>query len=288
MPRRSEAAASLGEIREQGGARLRVPVVEARREAALLLAHVLGRPASWLYAHARDPVPRFAKRRFERLVARRAAGEPLAYLTGRREFWSLDLEVTPAVLVPRPETEHLVEAALALIPSSERLDIADLGTGCGAIALALARERPRCRVVATDTSAAALALATSNAARLRIRNVEFRRGRWCAALGGKRLALIAANPPYVRAGDPHLEGDGLRFEPREALLAGEEGLDAIREIVTGVPRHLDPEGRLLLEHGAEQGEAVRKLLEEHRFRDIAQFRDYAGKPRVACAGRAPE
>ena len=252
-----------------------------------MLAHALGRPASWLHAHARDPVPRLARRRFEGLLARRAGGEPLAYLTGRREFWSLDLEVTPAVLVPRPETEHLVEAALELVPSSAGARLADLGTGCGAIALALARERPGCRIIATDLSTAALALAASNAARLGIDNVEFRRGHWCAALGRERPALIVTNPPYVRAGDPHLQGDGVRFEPREALVAGTDGLDAIREVVSCAARHLAPQGRLLLEHGAAQREAVRRLLAEHHFSDIAHIRDYAGRDRVACARLAP-
>ena len=278
----------LGDLWERGRERLPLPAAESRREAALLLAHALGRPAWWLHAHDRDPVPRLAKRRFERLLARRAGGEPLAYLTGRREFWSLDLEVTPAVLVPRPETEHLVEAALGLIPSSARTRLADLGTGCGTIALALARERPGCRVIATDASAAALALAASNAARLRIGNVEFRRGHWCAALGRERPALIVANPPYVRAGDPHLQGDGVRFEPRAALVAGADGLDAIREIVSRASCHLAPAGRLLLEHGATQGETVRRLLARHRFREIAHFRDYAGRDRVVCARLAPE
>ena len=276
----------LSELWDQGLALLPARASESRREAALLLAHVLRRPTPWLYAHTRDPVPPLARQRFERLVERRARGEPAAYLMGRREFWSLDLEVTPAVLVPRPETERLVEIALDLIPVSARLRLADLGTGCGAIALALARERPGCHVIATDTSPAALALAASNAARLRIGNVEFRRGHWCVALGRDRPALVVANPPYVPSGDPHLEGDGVRFEPREALVAGADGLDAIREIVSCTPLCLPPEGKLLLEHGAGQEGAVRRLLAEHLFRGIAQFRDYAGRERVVCASRA--
>ncbi len=249
----------------------------------MLLAHVLGRPGQWLYAHVRDPVPLPMRRRFELLVERRARGEPAAYLTGRREFWSLDLEVTPAVLVPRPETERLVEVALELVPPAARLRLADLGTGCGAIALALARERPECHVIATDASAAALALAASNAARLGLENIELRRGRWCVPLEGEHPALIVSNPPYVRQEDPHLDGDGVRFEPREALVAGEDGLAAIREIVSSAPRHLPAAGRLLIEHGAGQGEAVRGLLGERRFRDIVQYRDHAGRERAVCA-----
>ena len=270
---------------EWGRTSLPGPAADSRREAALLLAHALGRPSLWLYAHDRDPVPALARRRYQRLVERRARGEPAAYLLGRREFWSLDLEVTPAVLVPRPETERLVEIALESIPASCALRLADLGTGCGAIALALARERPECHVIATDLSVAALALAASNASRLGLRNIEFRRGDWCAPLGDERPAAIVANPPYVPSDDSHLQGDGLRFEPREALIAGENGLDAIREIVSCAPRYLPPAGRLLLEHGAGQGEAVRALLAERRFRNVLQYRDYAGRERVVCACR---
>lgn len=230
-------------------------------------------------------MPVLARRRFERLVLRRARGEPSAYLVGRREFWSLDLEVTPAALVPRPETERLVEIALDLLPAEAGIRLADLGTGCGAIALAIARERPGCHVIATDSSAAAVALAASNAARLRVGNVEFRRGHWCTALGEEGPAMIVANPPYVRSTDPHLAGDGVRFEPREALAAGEDGLAAIREIVTCAPLHLPAGGRLLLEHGAEQGEAVRGLLAARLFRGVVQYRDHAGRERVVCACR---
>ena len=228
-------------------------------------------------------MPAFVGRRFRRLIERRARGEPAAYIFGRREFWSLDLEVTPAVLVPRPETERLVEIALELVPASAELQLADLGTGSGAIALALARERPECRVVATDTSAAALALAASNAARLGLGNVEFRRGHWCAPIGRDRPAMIIANPPYVARRDPHLRGDGVRFEPREALIAGEDGLDAIREIIACAPRYLPPSGRILLEHGAGQGEAIRDLLAQRGFRNVTQYRDYADCERVVCA-----
>lgn len=228
-------------------------------------------------------MPAFARARYRSLLEGRARGVPAAYLLGRREFWSLDLEVTPAVLVPRPETERLVELALRLVPASSALQLADLGTGSGAIALALARERPGCRIIATDVSAAALALAASNATRLGLRNVEFRRGHWCTPLGRDRPALIVANPPYVGCRDPHLQGDGVRFEPRGALVAGEDGLDAIREITYCVPRHLPASGRLLLEHGAGQGEAMRGLLAARGFRDVVQYRDHAQQERVVCA-----
>lgn len=283
---RKRTVERIEEYWEWGRARLPGPAADARGEAALLLAHVLGRPRQWLYAHARDPVPAFAKRRYRRLIEGRARGVPAAYILGRREFWSLDLEVTPAVLVPRPETERLIEIALGLVPASSELRLADLGTGSGAIALALARERPGCRVIATDVSAAALALAASNAARLGLRNVEFRRGYWCTPLGRDCPALIVANPPYVACGDPHLRGDGVRFEPRGALVAGEDGLDAVREIASCAPRHMPASGRLLLEHGAGQGDAVRDLLSARGFRDVVQFRDHAKRERVVCA-RSP-
>ena len=256
---------------------------ETRREAAILLAHALGRPQEWLYAHALDPMPPPAWQRFEGLVERRARGVPVAYLVGRRAFWSFELEVTPAVLVPRPETERLVEVALDLVPAGARVPLADLGTGCGAIAIALARERPGCRVVATEFSPAALALAASNAARIGAHNIEFRRGRWCAPLADDRFALIASNPPYLRRSDPHLAGDGVRFEPVEALVAGEDGLDAIREIARRASRHLAPAGRLLLEHAHDQGRAVRRVLAAQGYRQVSAYRDHAGRERVVSA-----
>ena len=228
-------------------------------------------------------MPPAARRRFERLVERRARGEPIAYLVGRRAFWSFELETSPAVLVPRPETERLVEVALALVPAGAQVRLADLGTGSGAIAIALARERPECRIVATDLSPAALALAASNAACIGAPNVEFRRGRWCAPLAGDRFAMIASNPPYLRRGDPHLAGDGVRFEPSEALVAGEDGLDAIREIAGGAFRHLAPAGRLLLEHGHTQGPAVRRLLATLGYRGLRTYRDHGGHERVLSA-----
>ena len=230
-------------------------------------------------------MPAFARARYRRLIERRARGVPAAYLLGRREFWSLDLEVTPAVLVPRPETERLIEIALGLVPAYSELQLADLGTGSGAIALALARERSGCRVIATDVSSAALALAASNATRLGLHNVEFRRGHWCTPLERDRPALIVANPPYVACRDSHLQGDGVRFEPRGALVAGEDGLDAIREITSCAPLHMPASGRLLLEHGAGQGEAIRGLLAARGFREVVQFRDHAQRERAVCARR---
>jgi release factor glutamine methyltransferase len=253
-------------------------------DAELLLAHALGRSRSWLYAHRDDPVGPADADRFLALLARRAAGEPVAYLTGRRGFWSFDLRVTPDTLIPRPETELLVELALARLPAATDLHLADLGTGSGAIALALAHERRRARVVAVDVSAGALEVARANAVELGLANVEFRLGDWLAPLAGQCFDLIASNPPYIAEGDPHL--DDLRHEPAPALSSGRDGLDAIRTIAREAPAHLLPGGWLLLEHGWDQGEAVRGILVAAGFADVATDRDLEDRDRVT-SGRWP-
>jgi release factor glutamine methyltransferase len=251
-----------------------------RVDAEWLLAHASGRPRSWLFAHSADPVPADLAERFAALLARRVIGEPVAYLTGVQGFWTLELEVTPATLVPRPETERLVELALARIPIGVAARIADLGTGSGAIALAIAKERPRARVIATDASAAALEVARRNAARNRIANIEFRHGDWLAPLAGERFDLIASNPPYIAEGDPHLDQGDLRFEPPSALSSGRDGFDAIRTIVGATPKHLHAGGWLLLEHGWKQGAAVRALLADAGFVGIETARDLEDRDRV--------
>lgn len=249
-------------------------------EADLLLADALGRSRIWLLAHADDEIPAEDAARFLAWVDRRAAGEPVAYLTGSRGFWTLDLAVTPATLVPRPETELLVELALARIPADAEARIADLGTGSGAIALAIAKERPHARIVATDASADALDVARGNARRNAVANVEFRHGDWCAPLAGESFDLIACNPPYIALGDPHLGQGDLRFEPPSALASGEDGLDAIRAIARQAPAHLRADGWLLFEHGREQAGAVRALLRDAGFADIATERDLEQRDRV--------
>ncbi len=256
---------------------------EARADAERLLAHALGHTRAWLYARP-EHVPDAAQRaRFAELVAARARGVPIAYLTGRRAFWSFELGVTPAVLIPRPETERLVELALARLPAHAECAVADLGTGSGAVALALAHERPRARVLATDASADALAVARANAERLGLANVEFAQGDWCAALGARRFDLIASNPPYVAAGDAHLARGDLRFEPAAALASSADGLDAIRAIAAAAPEHLMPGGWLLVEHGFDQGARVRALFAAHGLRDAATHRDLEGRERVTSA-----
>ena len=263
-------------------ARARIDAVDAQ----WLLAHALGRSTAWLYAHADDAVGNAAAVHFETLVERRVAGEPVAYLTGRRGFWSFELQVTPDTLIPRPETELLVELALTHLPPDRVLQVADLGTGSGAIALALAHERPRAQVLATDASPAALDVARANATSLGIANIAFAHGDWCAALEQRRFDLIASNPPYIAAGDPHLALGDLRREPAAALASGVDGLDAIRRIVAGTPLHLVAGGWLLLEHGMEQGDAVRGLLRDAGFVDASTDRDLEGRDRVS-SGRWP-
>ncbi|HDS1220782.1 peptide chain release factor N(5)-glutamine methyltransferase [Stenotrophomonas sp. TWI169] len=262
--------------------------IDARHEAELLLLHVLERPRSWLFAHATDPLPATAQAAFEALLARRAAGEPVAYLTGRRGFWTLDLRVDAATLIPRPETELLVELALERLPSDRPLSVADLGTGSGAIALALASERPLAQVLATDASPGALAMAARNAAHHELRNVRFAEGGqdWYAPLQGARFALIASNPPYIASEDPHLQQGDLRFEPASALASGIDGLDDIRRIVAGAPEHLQPAGWLLIEHGWDQGAAIRTLFDAAGFADVQTQQDLEQRDRVTL-GRRP-
>nr|MCU0760211.1 peptide chain release factor N(5)-glutamine methyltransferase [Steroidobacteraceae bacterium] len=220
----------------------------------------------------------------ERWTARRAAGEPLAYIVGYRDFWTLRLAVTPAVLVPRPETELLVERALALAPQcgadGSVVSLADLGTGSGAIALALASERPDWKIVATDRSAAALDVAQLNARSHRLRNVQFLHGDWFEPLRGRRFDLVVSNPPYVAADDPVLGADSLRVEPREALTPGTDALAALAALVESAPLHLVPDGWLLLEHGATQATAVAGRLVARGFRHVRSHADLAGSQRV--------
>ena len=247
-------------------------------DAALLVAYALGRTRTWLFAHGDDAVDDAARQACERLLARREAGEPVAYITGSRGFWRFDLRVTSDTLVPRPETELLVEFALERLPEARALRVADLGTGSGAIALALAHERPRAHVVAVDASPAALDVARGNARALRIGNVEFRAGDWLQPLAGERFDLIASNPPYIALGDPHL--DDLRHEPALALSSGVDGLDAIRTIAGDAPAHLVSGGWLLLEHGLEQGAAVRGLLSAAGFEAVSTAQDLERRDRV--------
>jgi len=252
-------------------------------DARALLAHALDRPPVWLFAHGDESIDAAAQSRFEALLARRIAGEPVAYLTGRRGFWAFDLLVSPQTLIPRPETELLVELALERAPPDTTLRLADLGTGSGAIALALAHERPRAQVIAIDVSEGALDIARANARALGLANVQ---GDWLAPLAGQRFDLIASNPPYIGDADPHLREGDLRFEPARALSSGPDGLEAIGIIVREAPAHLHAGGWLLLEHGWAQGEAVRGLLAAAGFDAVQTHRDLEHRDRVT-SGRWP-
>jgi release factor glutamine methyltransferase len=256
-----------------------------RLDAELLLLHVVEKPRSWLFTHADDVLDTDVQTAYARLLDRRAAGEPVAYITGQRGFWSLDLEVTRATLIPRPETELLVELALQHLPADTVCSVADLGTGSGAIALAIARERPLAQVIATDASADALAVARRNAQRHAISNIAFVQGDWLAPLAGQRFELIVSNPPYIEAADPHLGLGDLRFEPASALASGTDGLDDIRRIVRDAPTHLHPGGWLLFEHGWNQGDAARALLREAGYVEVFTAQDLERRDRISGGRR---
>ena len=249
-------------------------------EARILLAHVLACDRAWLAAHGDAPLTRGQTKTFEALARRRRDGEPVAYLTGHREFFGLDLEITPDVLIPRPETELLVEQALLWISSDAPARVLDLGCGSGAVALAIAHERPRARALGADVAASAVALARRNATRLAIENVEFIVANWFDGVPHKSFDVIVANPPYVAGDDPHLEEGDLRFEPQEALTPGGDALAAIRTIVAAAPAHLASDGALALEHGHDQAQSAQALLAGAGFSEVRSLRDLSGILRV--------
>ena len=253
----------------------------ARADAEVLLACVRKRPRHEVMGFPERPIDAASLTRYRTMVEQRRRGVPVAHLTGRREFWSLSLKVTADTLIPRPETEHLVECALELLPPDSAAEVADLGTGSGAVALAIASERPASRFTATDTSAAALSVASANAARLDINNVHFVRGHWYQPLAGRMFHLIVSNPPYVAEADTCVDRGDLRFEPRDALVSGTDGLTAIEEIIHEAGEHLLPGGWLALEHGATQSARVRALMADYGFNSIGSIADLAGHPRVA-------
>lgn len=250
-----------------------------RLDAELLLAHALGQSRSYLRTWPEREPDAAQCAAFAALLERRRAGEPVAYLLGRQGFWSLDLEVAPHTLIPRPDTELLVETALALGPGGPAR-VLDLGTGTGAIALALACERPAWQVLGVDRVSEAVQLAERNRARLGLGNARFVESVWFSTLGGERFALIVGNPPYIAADDRHLSEGDVRFEPASALVAGEDGLDDIRRIVAEAPEHLEAGGWLLLEHGYDQAEAVRALFAARGFAAVESRRDLGGHQRI--------
>ncbi len=251
----------------------------ARLDVELLLAEVLGKPRSFLRTWPERELSAEQLSAFERMLARRREGEPIAYILGHQGFWSLQLEVAPHTLIPRPDTELLVETALQLL-TDEPLAALDLGCGTGAIALALACERPSWRLTGVDRVAEAVALAERNRQRLQLDNASFHQSSWFSAVGAARYKLIVSNPPYIALDDRHLQQGDVRFEPLSALVAGRDGLDDIRRIVGAAPAHLEIQGWLLLEHGWDQAEAVRELLREAGFASVESRRDLAGHERI--------
>lgn len=300
---------TLLQLINNAAGRLAAASESARLDAEILLAHALGRPRTWLRAHADAPTCAGNATDFEKLVQRRLDGEPVAYLVGRREFWSLDLAIRPGVLIPRPDTETLVQAALEVAGTDAT--VVDLGTGTGAVALALASERPHWRIVATEADPLAFDLARENAealglddrieillaavrgSQIRSHDNEENRGSdpmvannpWFSALNGMRFDLIVSNPPYIAHDDPHLDHGDVRFEPRSALVSGPEGLDDIRAIIAGACDHLNAGGWLLLEHGHDQGARVAALLQDTGLTDIRHWHDLAGHTRVTGGRR---
>lgn len=259
---------------------------EARLEASMLLCRALGDVnRAWLIAHEQDLVAPEQHAAFETLLQRRFSGEPLAYILGEREFYGLSFRVTPAVLIPRPETELLVDLALQRLPPQGRA--LDMGTGSGAIALSIAHARPDIHLLACDAHPAALEVAGGNAQRLGVHNAEFVQSDWFASLDGQRFDLIVSNPPYVVQDDPHLQQGDLRFEPMTALASGPDGLEDIRRIVADAPAYLHPGGWLLLEHGYDQAEKVRDLLQQTGFSEVFSARDLAGIERTTGGRLTP-
>ncbi|MFZ3152920.1 peptide chain release factor N(5)-glutamine methyltransferase [Pseudomonas sp.] len=251
-----------------------------RLDAELLLAHALGKSRSYLHTWPERELEAAQLERYQQALARRQAGEPVAYILGQQGFWSLELEVAAHTLIPRPDTELLVENVLALLPATPAA-LLDLGTGTGAIALALASERPAWRLTGVDRVPDAVALAERNRVRLKLNNARFVTSHWFSALAGQRYRLIVSNPPYIASDDRHLAEGDVRFEPSSALVAGADGLDDIRLIIALAPDYLQAGGWLLLEHGFDQAAAVRELLSARGFSAVQSRRDLGGHERIS-------
>lgn len=281
---------TLGELLIQASKQFAAtPAIDAnaRMDTELLFSHVLNLSRTQLMLQTSQALTDVQQMQLHDLISRRIAGEPVAYLTGQKGFWSLELDVTPATLIPRPDTELLVELALKQTPVDTPYRIADLGTGSGAIALAIASERPQAEVVATDASRAALVVAQSNATRLAIANARFAHGDWCDALPHKAFDLIVSNPPYIAEGDRHLTQDGLSYEPIGALVAGVTGLEAIERIVQQAKDYLVPGGGLMIEHGFDQHEVVQEIFAGAGYQKITCHRDLSQNWRVVQAQKSP-
>lgn len=254
-----------------------------RREAEILLGHLLQQSREYLYTHQEAELSADQLDQYDGIVNRRQQGEPIAYITGKREFWDLEMQITPAVLVPRPETELLVETALELFAEDSPRNVADLGTGSGAIAIAVAKSRPQWRVTAVDTSAQALAVAKANAERHHTENISFRQSSWCDGLEPASMDLVIANPPYVAPADPHLQAGDLRYEPIAALQADEGGYADLFTIASSARASLKPGGWLLLEHGFDQHQRLSEKLQSLGYTSVTGSRDLAGHWRMMQA-----
>lgn len=272
---------SIEQALRDAAARLSEASDSARLDAELLLARTIDMPRSFLFAHPEDMLDIETLERLEQILQRRLSGEPMAYITGTKEFWSMELVVSPATLVPRPETELLVDIALRDIPRKADWPILDLGTGSGAIALAIARERQLCQLTAVDISTDALAVARENANQLAIGNIDFLQGDWTEPVVGRKFKVIVSNPPYVSCNDQALKT--LHAEPAGALRAGEDGLESINKLARDCPAIIEDEGKLVLEHGAEQRNQVAELLMSYGWQHIQCYDDFSGLPRVSSA-----
>ncbi len=278
-----QAVTTIQQALQQAAASLQtLPHSTPELEAAILLCHLLGKSRSFLYAWPKLGLSEIQARAYQALIQRRLQGDPIAHITGYREFWSLGLQITPATLIPRPETELLVEQGLTQLQGLASAQVADLGTGCGAIALAIASECPACQIDATDISREALAIARANAERLGITNVRFYLGSWFDALpGDTRYDLILSNPPYIAEHDNHLVQGDLACEPRTALASGPDGLNDLRSLSANAGAHLKSGAWLLLEHGFDQAGAIRELLKQQNFIQVRSHRDLAGHERIS-------
>ncbi|OIQ96880.1 release factor glutamine methyltransferase [mine drainage metagenome] len=265
---------------------LQLEASEAKFEAQLLLQTALKVSRAWLLSHENDALQANIHAEFESLLSRRLQGEPIAYILGQREFYGLDLIVTPNTLIPRPDTETLVEVALVKIPDNTNYSILDLGTGTGAVALAIAKHRPQASIIAVDASHGALDVAKKNVSALAITNVQCLLSNWFAALEGGRFDVIVSNPPYIEQDDQHLTQGDLRFEPLSALASGADGLDDIRQIIGNCLIHLKPQGWLMLEHGYNQAELVADLMAQNGLVNIETINDFGGNDRVTI-GKNP-
>jgi len=271
---------SIRKYLDDGTAILRGISDSPRLDAELLMGMVLRKPRSHLHTWPEAQLEEPQAAQFEHLLRRRFSGEPIAYMTGVREFWSMPLKITPAALIPRPETELLVEKALLRLPADEDLRVLDLGAGSGAVSLAIARERPRAQVIGVDISLAALELARLNARLQKIDNAQFRESDWFDAVRGEKFNVVVGNPPYVAEDDPHLQRGDVRFEPRLVLDAGNGGMSCFRAILDRAHNYIVRQGWLLLEHGADQHLPLRRLLEAQHYHDITVHKDAAGHDRV--------